>query len=201
MKKLLLGIATAALTVTALPAIALAHVIVTPARTAVGEGVLFNVSVPNERQVAVSSIMLNVPAGLQDVQPNALAGWDITTTQTSNDDVNSITWTGTIPAGQREDFGFKAQAPAQAGQLDWKAYQTYADGTVVSWDQKPAAGQKDDDPSDVGPYSVTNVVDDLNANPAANTADTSSNKDTLALAFSIAALILSAAGLFLRRRE
>ncbi len=47
--------------------------------------------------------------------------------------MSAVTWSGTIPVGQREDFSFGAQVPGTAMQLDWKAYQTYTDGTVVHW--------------------------------------------------------------------
>jgi len=200
MKKLLAGILAAAATVLALPAVAFAHVVVTPNQASVGDRVLFTVSVPNEKEVAVSSVKLDIPTGVEDVQPNVIAGWGITTEKDSDGNVTSITWTGTIPVGQRADLVFKAQTPAKATELDWKAYQTYADGSVVHWDQKPSTeGDKDDDSSDTGPYSVTQVVDDLSSDTATTTGN--SSKQDLAFVFSIAALALSLGSLFLRRRK
>jgi uncharacterized protein YcnI len=195
MKKLLAGIFTTIAMVVALPSIAFAHVIVTPNHAGIGQELVFNVSVPNEREVAVSSVKLDVPKGVSDVTPTVIPGWTITTGG-SADNVTSITWTGNIPVGQREDFSFGAQAPATATQLDWKAYQTYADGTVVHWDQKPAGS--DDATGDAGPYSVTKVTNDLGS--GSSTQDNNSNGATLALVFSIAAIVLALAGLFLRRR-
>jgi uncharacterized protein YcnI len=174
-------------------------VVVTPAQAGVGASVLFTVSVPNERQAAVSSLKLLIPKGVQDAQPDVTAGWDITTAG-SSDSVAAITWTGTIPVGRRADFIFKAQVPATAGELDWKAYQTYADGTVVSWDQKPAANAGDDDAAATGPYSVTKVTDDLGSS-ATTAQPAGSGKAALALVFGIAALVLSIGGLFLRPRR
>ncbi|HVV25709.1 MAG TPA: DUF1775 domain-containing protein [Candidatus Saccharimonadales bacterium] len=200
MKKIIVGLATAAVTVIALPAVAFAHVVVTPNQAGVGASTLFNVSVPNEKQVAVSSLTLDIPKGVQNVQPDALAGWDITTAADSAGNVTAITWTGTIPVGQREDFKFKAQAPASAANLDWKAYQTYADGTVVSWDQNPAVSGKAVK-NNVGPYSITKVVNDLSSGANNSGGSGTSTTATLALALSIAALILSIGGLFLGRRK
>jgi hypothetical protein len=76
-----------------------------------------------------------------------------------------------------------------------QARQAYADGTVVHWDQKPDGS--DDATGTSGPYSVTKVINDLNVSPTTN----STNKDTLALVLSVAALILNAGALFIRRKQ
>lgn len=181
----------------ALPAAAFAHVVVTPNQAGVGSSTKFNMSVPNEKEVAVTSVELSVPKGVRNVQPNALAGWDIATAKNGSGNVTSITWTGTIPVGQREDFVFKAQMPANAGTLDWKASQTYADGTVVHWDQNPAVSGKTVK-GGAGPYSITKVVNDLSSSRY-DTSTGTSKTATLALALSVAAFILSIGSLFLRR--
>ena len=196
MKKQMITSGMAALAILALPAVAFAHVIVTPNQAGVGEELVFNVSVPNERNVAVSSVKLDIPKGVDEVTPTMIPGFTITTTG-STDNITSITWSGSIPVGQREGFSFGAQVPATATQLDWKAYQTYADGTIVHWDQKPAGS--DDAVGTAGPYSVTKVVNDLSST-ASSTGTASSSRETLALVFSVAALVLSIGGLFLRRR-
>jgi uncharacterized protein YcnI len=200
MKRFLTSIAASLAILFAVPAIAFAHVVVTPNHSSIGTRVLFNVSVPNEKQVPVTSIKLDIPSSLQDVQPDVIAGWDIATATDSKNNVTSITWTGNVPVGQRADLNFKAQLPATAAQIDWKAYQTYADGTVVSWDQKPSASAKDDDAGTSGPYSVTKVTNDLNSKTSTNNSANNSSKTTLAFVFSIVALVLSAGSLFIRRR-
>ncbi len=162
MFKKLLIIVVANLFVLVTPAIAFAHVIVTPSQADVAQELVFTVSVPNERQVPVDSVKLLIPKGVQDVLPTTKDGWTITTTSSSpsqGEQVTSILWTGNIPVGQRQDFSFGAQVPGYAGELDWKAYQTYDDGTVVHWDQKPAGS--DDATGNAGPYSITKVIDDL----------------------------------------
>lgn len=200
MKKLLVSIAVAATTVLALPAVAFAHVVVTPNHAGVGTSTKFNVSVPNEKKVAVTSVTLAIPKGVQNVSPDVLAGWTITTAADSSDNVTSITWAGNIPVGQRADLAFKAQVPASATELDWKAYQTYADDSVVQWDQNPAANGKTDK-NNVGPYSITKVVNDLGSNNTSHKPQKdSANKSTVALVLSIVAIIFSLGSLFLRRR-
>ena len=60
-------------------------------------------------------------------------------------DVTEIDWTdGNLPVGQRVDFLFQAQVPPTPTTLKWKAYQTYSDGEVVSWDQTPSSGNSMD---------------------------------------------------------
>lgn len=194
MKKIAIYVLSVLSITLAVPGIALAHVVVTPAQAGVAEELVFNVSVPNERQSDVTSVRLTLPKGVSDVAPTALAGWTISTSK-SGAEVGSITWNGDIPVGQRQDFSFSAQMPAAAAELDWRAYQTYADGTVVHWDQKPNGS--DDASGNAGPYSVTKVVNDLNTSTSATS---SSPRTTLALTLSIVAIAFSALA-FLRTRK
>ncbi len=180
------------------PALASAHVIVTPSQTTVGSELTFNISVPNEREVGVSSVKLDIPTGVSEVIPTVKPGWTIQTTtdgSTKDPEVAAITWSdGTIPVGQREDFSFSAQVPAKATNVDWKAYQTYADGTVVHWDQTPAGS--DDATGNAGPYSVTKVVNDLTTTPI----KTTTLNTTLPLVLSLIAIVLSLGSLLFRKK-
>ncbi|MFI5240566.1 MAG: DUF1775 domain-containing protein [Candidatus Saccharimonadia bacterium] len=140
-----------------LPGIASAHVIVTPSAATVAQELVFSISVPNERNTPVSEIRLDIPNGVTSVLPTSNIGWNITTKTDQQGNISEIDWKGgQIPVGERLDFSFGAQVPAVAGVLDWKAYQTYADGTVISWDQKPAGS--DDSTGVLGPYSTTSVI-------------------------------------------
>jgi uncharacterized protein YcnI len=200
MKKIITSSILAVASAVLIPVAAYAHVVVTPKQAYVGDRVAFSVSVPNEREANVTSLKLAIPKGVTDVMPDVIGGWAIAT-EKSGDDVTSITWTGVIPEGQRADFEFKAQAPAQSGELDWKAYQTYADGVTVSWDQKPTADEGDNDAATSGPYSVTKVVNDLAQSSDTTAKNTDQNNTTLALGISIVAVILSVIGLVWRRRR
>ena len=180
---------------------AFAHVVVTPNQVGIGSFNTFTISVPTEMDVPTISVKLLLPPGLQEVVPNVKPGWSVSVKQTGTGDdadVTEIDWTGgSIPVGERDQFAFSAQVPADPTALDWKAYQTYADGSVVSWDQAPAGN--DDSTGDVGPYSVTNVIDDLVPAPAP-TADTTPGAVVVALIFSLIAIILSAIALDIVRR-
>jgi uncharacterized protein YcnI len=197
MKRLIISIIASVSTIALIPVAAFAHVVVTPNQADVGQELVFNVSVPNERDTIVTTIKLDIPKGVTEVTPTVLPGWTIVTTG-SGDNVTTITWSGTIPIGQREDFSFGAQAPGSATQLDWKAYQTYGDGTIVHWDQTPAGS--DDATGNAGPYSVTKVVNDLTS----TTATTSSNNDNtpiLAIVISIFAVLLSIMSLLTKKKK
>ena len=187
-----------ALAILAIPAVASAHVIVTPGQVGIGQELTFNVSVPNEQNTPVINLKLDIPNGVTNVVPTEKDGWTIQTAtngSTSDPEITAITWTdGAIPVGQREDFSFGAQVPGSATQLDWKAYQTYGDGTVVHWDQTPNGS--DDSVGTAGPYSVTHVVNDLTS--TAGTSNSSSG--TIALVVGLIALILSV-GNFLYARK
>jgi uncharacterized protein YcnI len=148
-----------ALTLSALPAFA--HVVVTPNQVGVAKFQTFNIGVPSEEDKSKAptvEVRLVMADGLKEVTPTLKPGWTVTTKK-NGDDVTEIDWKGgSVPTGFRDDFTFSAQVPASAATLQWKAYQTYQDGVVVSWDQDPstiASGQEGT------PYSTTNVVNDL----------------------------------------
>lgn len=189
---------------------AFAHVIVYPHQVGIAATQDFTVSVPNERNNPVVSVRLLLPKGLSDVLPDATSGWSITTKSSGNGaaaTVSEIDWTnGSIPVGQRAEFVFQAQAPAQTTTLAWKAYQTYSDGTVVSWDVNPqkmaslSDAQQDElaDKENKGEYSTTQVINDL----AAGNAETASLNAALQTAqmaevFAAVAVIVSVAALYL----
>ncbi len=191
--------ATAALAAFGLlvPAVAAAHVVVMPAQVDIGAFQTFTTEVPNEKNVAVTQLKVIIPAGLQSVTPTVKPGWQITTEKTGQGDaavLTSITWSGgLIPAGQRDDFTFSAQAPAQMTELHWKAFQTYQDGSTVAWDQLPTKTDTESDTS--GPYSVTKVIDDLAAPTTTQTGASSNKTNILTLIVAITALIVSLATL------
>lgn len=177
--------------------VANAHVVVTPDQAKVGQRVLFNVSVPNERDSAVSEIKLAVPSGVEDVMPTTKPGWSIDVNKASG--TTEVRWSGgSIPSGQRDDFTLKAQVPAKAGNLDWKAYQTYADGVSVAWDQPPTGGHGDsNEGTNKGPFSVTKIVDDTKTTSNTNE-QTTAKPSSLPTIISLAALVFAIAA-FTRR--
>lgn len=195
--KIITGTIISTLSILLMPFAAFAHVVVTPSKVGIGEEQIFSISVPNERESAITEVKLIIPSSATDISPTIKEGWTITT-QKSGTEVSEIVWSnGSIPPGERTDFSFSAQAPAKKGMLDWKAYQTYADGTVVHWDQTPNGS--DDSDGDAGPYSMTYVVDDFVA--PTTTTNVESPNNTLGLVVSIVALVLSIFSVFIRTKK
>ena len=165
-----------------LPNITLAHVVVRPAEVGVGAFQTFTIGVPTEKDIATVGVRLVIPEGLEHTRPNVKPGWKISITKTGEGEeavISEISWTGGwIPADHRDDFFFSAKVPSNETKVIWKAYQTYSDGSVVSWDVDPEAAEVvhdaapnegapetpvEEDFSKSGPYSVTTVVGDLSS--------------------------------------
>lgn len=184
----------------------LAHVVVKPAEVGVAAFQTFTIGVPNEKDNLVVNIRLEIPEGLNHVSPNVKPGWTIETKKSGEGEdakITEIEWKGgSIPEGQRDDFAFSAQVPAQETILSWKAYQTYQDGTVVSWDQKPDSKMSDDqkeemEKKNLGPYSQTKIINDLKT----GNKDSDESESNTIKNLSIVALVLSAAALVIALRK
>ncbi|MEO8065586.1 MAG: YcnI family protein [Candidatus Doudnabacteria bacterium] len=176
-----------------------AHVVVKPNSVGIGAFQVFTMGVPSEKSVATVSLRLLLPEGLNFVTPNVKPGWKVevktqaTGRKITDDDGMmvdemkpvEIDWTGgSVPAGQRDEFSFQAQVPAAATTLAWKVYQTYADGSVVAWDQTPSNDAKN-------PYSKTQVIDDLSARTEAQESWWIKNGTKFTAILSIVAIILA----------
>lgn len=164
-----------------------AHVTVKPSQVAPAEYQTFTVSVPNEKDMPTTSVKLVIPSGVGEVTPTVKPGWEISTNK-SGDNVTEITWSGgTIPDGYRDDFTFSAQAPDKPTEIQWKAYQTYEDGTVVSWDAAPSDSHEDEE-SDQGPYSVTMVSETVDSTGSSSSSD---NNQVWSYVLAVAALAVA----------
>jgi len=190
---------------------ALAHVVVKPDTAGVAVWQTFTIGVPNERDNPTIAIKLLIPDGLKSVSPNVKPGWTIEVKKSGEGEdakVTEIDWTaGSIPSGQRDDFLFQAQVPASETTLNWKAYQTYQDGTVISWDQTPDPKMSDDErekmeKKNLGPYSQTKIVNDLTGSTTTVPVMADSLKKTsFPLGLSILAIVLSVASLAVALRK
>lgn len=139
-----------------------AHVTVNPGEVLVDTYQVFTISVPNEKDNPTVSVRLEVPESIGSITPTSVADWTISFEATGEGDdrrVQAVTWSGgSIPANQRGEFSFSAKTPAEITTLTWKAYQTYADGTTVSWDQTDT-DEHGHDGGDIGPASLTTVTE------------------------------------------
>ncbi len=197
------------ISVLVLSSVASAHVVVRPAEVVSAGFQTFTVGVPNEKDIPTTSVKLLIPEGLKHVSPTQKTGWDIAIEKEGEGEsarVASITWGGgSIGEEFRDDFTFSAQAPEQETTLQWKAYQTYADGTVVSWDKADSGHGHDSQNPNEGPFSVTEVVSETAASQAIQKADQAAADAQLtaqrALYIAIAGLALALLSLTLATRK
>jgi uncharacterized protein YcnI len=185
-----------------------AHVVVRPAEVLTAGFQTFNVSAPNEKDVAYNNIKLVIPSGLMSVSPTVKPGWQVDVEKEGTGEkatVKSITWSGnSVAPGFREDFTFSSKVSSDATDLQWKAYQTYEGGITVAWDltaaQQPKKADGSPDFSKSGPFSLTKVVKETEATTSLKKAEqaTANAKKAAdrALYVGVAALILSLVGVY-----
>ncbi len=196
-----------------LSSVASAHVVVKPAEVMTAGFQTFTVGAPNEKEVAFNRVELKIPEGLEHVTPEQMAGWDIKVTKEGEGEqavVKSIVWSGNeVRSGFRQDFTFSAKVPSEATEIRWKAYQTYTDGLVVSWDlsaeEQPKKEDGSPDFSKSGPFSVTKVVSETEAEMlAAQTAQKAVDAETTAkraLYVGVAGAVLSVVAVYLASKK
>lgn len=203
------AIASIGVIVFSFAATASAHVTVKPAEVIMSGYQIFTVNVPNEKEISTTSIKLIVPEGLAYVQPTQKIGWNIDIETEGTGDsavVKSITWSGgEVKNGFRDEFAFSAQVPAEATEIQWKAYQTYADGTVVSWDKASSGDGHDSADENSGPFSVTKVVSETAAEASLKEIEQASvdaqNNARTALYVGAAGVVVGLVGVFLGSRR
>lgn len=191
--RLLFGVIAGVMTL-ALSSTAVAHVVVKPTEVLSASFQTFTVSVPNEKDMPTTKVELKIPTAVQHVTPTQKSGWQIDVDTNNEDEVTGITWSGgTIDQGLRDEFTFSAQAPEKQGEVQWKAYQTYSDGTIVAWDKEDSGNGHHSDKPNEGPFSVTNVVGQTEAITSAQKADSTAaeTKRTATRALSVAAIALA----------
>ena len=219
-KKIIVSCGTVVLLLLVVPTVS-AHVTVKPSEIGIGTRSNFVVSVPTEETTPTVQLRLLIPEGVQSVRPNVKPGWRIQLVKSSTEEgatVTEIIWSGgSIPAEQRDEFVFSAQAPAEETQLAWKAYQTYGDGDVVAWDSDPKVVEdyaknnpteegEDDDHDAPKPYSQTKVFDDLSEDKIPVTEveeneDEEQTKARLPLLISLLALLGSGVSLWMHKNK
>lgn len=207
--KLFPGLIVAGIVSLGLSTATYAHVTVKPAEVATASYQTFTVSVPNEKTIPTTEIKLDIPQGVTGATPTVKPGWEITTEKDGEGEaarVTSITWSGgEVGDGLRDEFTFSAKTPEKDGKIEWKAYQTYSDGTVVAWDKAESTSGHGEESSS-GPFSVTNVSeevenDDPSHDKSSAQSDVSSSTNDWALYTSVAALLIGLGALFVALRK
>lgn len=133
-----------------------AHVSISPTEMTPGSQ-SFTLRVPNEQAEATVAVRVEVPDGVEVTGVKSLSGWthqekheavmqkpqgfriiqQVFADHAAEDTgrITEITWTGgKIMPGEYTEFSLSAKYTGEPKELNWKAYQTYADGDTVAWD-------------------------------------------------------------------
>lgn len=112
-----------------------AHAEITPERVPAAGVSTFVLSVAGEEASPATTIAMQLPLGMTNVEPAPARGWQVSRAD------RVITWSGgSIQQGQEGRFEITAQFPNSPGEtLVFPVVQTYEDGTVVRWIGAPAS--------------------------------------------------------------
>jgi uncharacterized protein YcnI len=168
-----------------------AHVVVKPETAKPASYQTFTVAVPNEKDIPTIKVRLVLPEGIESVSVTNKIGWTANILK-EGAKAKEIEWSGGVIAKDfRDEFSFSTKTPAKEGELPWKAYQTYQDGTVVNWDQAPTSDhgdEKKESGEKTFPYSKTSITTSEESHSTA-----SSNLQSILLwVVSLVALLVSA---------
>lgn len=118
------------------PALAQAHVSITPRSSAAGATEKYTVRIPTEGKVATVAAELDVPEGVIIETLQAPAGWKHVVTR-AEDRIVSIVWQADVKPGEFIEVAFVARNPRSAARIVWTLRQRFADGTVTDWTNGP----------------------------------------------------------------
>ena len=115
------------------PAVAAAHAVVLPKKSAPGAFEKYVLRVPNERDAPTTRVEIHFPAGMRVVSFADVPGWELEILTDSAKAITGAVWTGTLPAKHFVEFPFEAANPKTTTDVSWPTYQTYANGERVEW--------------------------------------------------------------------
>lgn len=197
-----------------------AHVTISPPSAPKGSDAVLSFNVPNESETAsTTEVEIGFPADhpIASAAILPIPGWTAKVTtvkvdkQIQTDEgpvteaVSLVTWSGgTIEPGQFQQFTVSVGLPADADSLEFKAKQTYSDGTVVRWiEPETASGAEPDHPAPVltltaagaaSPSTTTATAPTGNGTTSSKNAATKDDVDS-AKSLSVVAIIVGALGL------
>jgi len=118
------------------PALAHAHVSITPRQSPLGATEKYVVRIPTEGKVATTAAELDVPEGVivEAIQVPAGVTYEV---KRANDRIVSIVWKADVKPGEFVQVTFVARNPREGTRIVWKLRQRFADGTVTDWTTAP----------------------------------------------------------------
>lgn len=142
MKKKWIGMMIVTGALMAFAGTASAHVTVWPKETTTGAYEKYTVRVPVEKDINTIKVRVEFPASVKVGTVEPVLGWNYEFEKDPDGRFKAITWTATsggIKPNEFMEFSFVGANPKEPGTLAWKAYQTYADGSVVEWTGEPGS--------------------------------------------------------------
>ncbi|MCB0861999.1 MAG: YcnI family protein [Solirubrobacterales bacterium] len=145
--KTIMGLTTlfAILLASLIPAVAGAHVEMSPSQAPAGKPVSLSFEIPHGCDgAATTSIVVQIPKEADDMTASAVEGWNAKTTP------ETLTWTGgPLPDHQTEDFPFRATLYGKKGEtVMFKTVQKCQGGAQTAWIQAtPPGGEEPEHPA------------------------------------------------------
>lgn len=176
---------------------AYAHVTVWPKETTTGAYEKYSVRVPVEKDINTTKVRLEFPQDVKVSTVQPISGWEYQFDKDAEGRFTAITWTATgdgIKQHEFIEFPFVAKNPKETGMLAWKAFQTYADGSVVEWTGAPES----DTPSSVTTIKQGTTESGHGAAQETSTG-TSDSYGFISLIIAVVALLLSLITLFRKK--
>jgi uncharacterized protein YcnI len=170
-----------------------AHVTISPPSAPKGSDAVLSFNVPNESESASTTEVVigfptDHPIAVADVLP--IAGWTskVDTVKVAKpiqtdegavtEAVSQVTWSGgTIEPGQFQQFTVSVGLPDDADSLEFKAKQTYSDGTVVRWIEAETGGQEPEHPAPVLTLTAAGGAQSPSTTAATPASDGTSSKN------------------------
>lgn len=122
---------------------AAAHIAADPGEARAGsyQAVRFRVGHGCGDVAATTAVRLDIPAGMPSARPQPKPGWELEIAK-DGEAVTSITWRGSLPADQFDEFAVFFKLPAEPGTLYFPAVQTCG-ADDAQWTEVPdASGEK-----------------------------------------------------------
>ncbi len=142
---------------------ALAHVGAEPAEAPAGarQVIRFRIGHGCAAGQATTALRVEIPEALGEVRPQPKPGWTLKIDRAGP--VTAITWTGTLPDDQFDDFAVLAKLPAEPGVLYFPAVQTCG-ADEAQWTGVPDPGES--------PHALTHPAPSVKIVPATGPAET-----------------------------
>lgn len=181
-----------------------AHVTIWPQEAVRGSHTVFTVRVPSEKEgTETTAVRVVFPEGVSITRFEPKPGWTVELERNADRVITEVTWTAEPGHGlavtEFTEFRMSGRVlPEAEGTLVWKAYQSYADGSVVEW-----IGAPDTDSPTPAPTTTVvpgDPVDDGHGGapaPASSPSKEDGSRDTPVVALTIASLVLSITALTL----